>query len=163
MNFSSAVFQKVSALAREKNLRFVAINRRGYSGSTPFSDADATLFTSGSDSEKAGWLKHRGCEIFNFVDAFILREKLSPVSADGKNGGIALLGWSFGTLFTAAAIAHVADLPSPVQARLASYLRVHIMQGLPMALSLSLTHHIFAFRTAIHRLWPAYPSPDIFA
>lgn len=124
----------MSAIAKSKGLRFVAITRRGYKGSTPFSDEELSAI-SGSDSEKQEWLIARGCEIVVFVTDFIERENLPPISADGKKGGIALLGWSAGATFTAAAVVHMG------LSRFASYLRAHILHGtITILVSLYSTH-----------------------
>ncbi|THH19421.1 hypothetical protein EW146_g1768 [Bondarzewia mesenterica] len=136
VEFTNPIFQKVSVLCRANHVRFVAINRREYKGSTPFTETEKAIITNGTDTQKMNWLKDRGLEIANFVDAFIQRENLSLVSADGKRGGVALLGWSSGATFTAAAISNIDALPSDVRARLVSRLRVHIMQG-------SLLTHLF--------------------
>jgi pimeloyl-ACP methyl ester carboxylesterase len=116
-------------ISRNAGIRFVAINRRGYKGSTPISDADKAVFTEGTDAQKAEWLKSRGLEILNFMNTFIVRENLPAISPEGK-GGCVLLGWSMGCTFTISAIAYIGDLPSPVQTRLASHLRAHILHGL---------------------------------
>ena len=116
-------------ISRNAGIRFVAINRRGYKGSTPLSDTDKVIFAEGTDIQKAEWLKSRGLEISNFMNSFIVRENLPAISPDG-NSGCALLGWSMGCSFTLPAIAYLGDLPSPVRARLASYLRAHILHGL---------------------------------
>jgi hypothetical protein len=123
------VFQKVSELSCEAGIRFVAINRREYRASTPFPDADKSIFTKGTPAQKTEWLKNRGLEISNFINTFILRENLPGISAEGQ-GGSALFGWSIGCTFTLAAISHIGDLPSTAKARLASHLRAHIMFGM---------------------------------
>jgi hypothetical protein len=133
------VFQKVSELSRNAGIRFVAVNRREYKGSTPYPDADQSILTGGTPAQKAEWLKNRGLEISNFMNSFILLENLPAISAEGK-GGSALFGWSMGCTFTLAAIANIGDLPSEVKARLASHLRAHIMLGmLPAAFRSKLT------------------------
>jgi hypothetical protein len=128
----------------------VSITRRGYKGSTPFSAADMNILASGADAEKIEFMKQRGLEIASFVDTFIQREGLHPISADGKKGGVALLGWSAGATFTASAIANVSALPPPVQARLASYIRAHIMQGLMTTFTHALL--LLTFRVQNHPL-----------
>ena len=163
-NFSPAIFKKVSAICCAKGVRFVAINRRGYSGSTPFGDLDKLVLTNGTSEAKTEWLRARGFEIATFIDTFIQRENLPPVSAEGNRGGAALLGWSAGTLFTAATIAHVPALPPPVQARLASYLRVHILEGdLRLSYLLFLSLLTLCPRARLHYVRPPHACPDIFS
>ncbi|KAF8224406.1 alpha/beta-hydrolase [Tricholoma matsutake] len=128
--FSSPIFQKVSVISRNAGIRFIAINRRGYKGSTPFPDTDKDIFTQGTDTQKTEWLKSRGLEISNFVNSFISRENLPAISPEGK-GGCVLLGWSMGCSFTMSAIAHIGDLPSSAQVLLASRLRAYILHDPP--------------------------------
>ena len=127
---SLAIFQKVSDICCDAGIRFVAISRRGYKGSTPLSDADKAILSEGTDTQKTDWLKSRGLEISNFVNSFIIREDLPASSPEGQ-GGCVLLGWSLGCSFTLSAIAHIDALRTEVQARLASHLRAHILHGPP--------------------------------
>ncbi|THH21249.1 hypothetical protein EW146_g258 [Bondarzewia mesenterica] len=109
MGFNSGIFSKVQSLAGAAGFRIVAVNRRGYAGSTPYTAAE-------------------------------LENNIPPLSADGKSGGAALVGWSLGNILSLAAIAHVDALPQDVQSRLASKVHTVIMQepssnalGLPAA------------------------------
>lgn len=83
----------------------------------------------GSDDEKAHFINCRGVELANFIDTFIQNNQLPPISDDAKTGGVALLGWSAGTLITAAAIVNLDTLSEASKKRFKSHLRGHIMQG----------------------------------
>ncbi|KAJ6458696.1 hypothetical protein DFH09DRAFT_1115381, partial [Mycena vulgaris] len=98
------IFKKVQALARANNIRFVAINRRPYIGSTPYTEAESVTLCTGSETEKAHFIDARGIEFATFVETFVQKYDLPPISPDGKSGGVALLGWSAGNLVTAAAL-----------------------------------------------------------
>lgn len=126
---TTAVFANVMSLAPVFGLRFVALNRRDYPQSTPYSSAELTVLSNGTDAEKTTFLQDRGIEIATFIDTFIQQENLPAVSSDGKSGGVAVLGWSLGNSFTIATIANVDTLPAAVQQRLGSYIRALIMQG----------------------------------
>lgn len=115
-------------MAPAAGLRVVAINRRNYAGSTPFSQEDLTVIHNGTDTQKEEFLKARGLEILNFMDIFVQQNDVPTILDDGK-GGIALLGWSLGNSFTLAAISHFDSLPTDAQSRLASRMRSLIMQG----------------------------------
>lgn len=129
--FTSHIFDKVAAICLAKGVRFVAINRRSYQGSTPFTTDELSVITSGTDDQKAAWLRDRGTEYANFMSLFIEREKLPAPSTDGKSGGIALVGWSAGATYSAAVIASIEHYAPAVQDRLSTYLRAHIMQDPP--------------------------------
>ncbi|KAF9255226.1 hypothetical protein L218DRAFT_982382 [Marasmius fiardii PR-910] len=140
--FNGAVFKKLFPLCSQTNIRFVAINRRDYPGSTDFTDVELEVFepSTAADTEiekekqRSDFLKARGMEFLNFVDTFIQKFKLPPVTQVGgelgtkkKCGGIAVLGWSLGHSVTFATLAHLEDAPKEIQTRLAAYLRIHIL------------------------------------
>ncbi|PBK63889.1 hypothetical protein ARMSODRAFT_893703 [Armillaria solidipes] len=125
MIFTNLIFQKVLNAARSKGVRFVAIQRRPFPGSTPFTAEELNVILTGGSSEadRDAQIAARGHEIASFVDAFIQKFKLPPLSDDGKTGGVALLGWSVGGAFPVAAVASSSTLPTNVQTRLGSYVR----------------------------------------
>ncbi|KAJ6626740.1 hypothetical protein B0H10DRAFT_2211017 [Mycena sp. CBHHK59/15] len=129
--FNGLIFKRVQALSASSNIRFVAINRRRYAGSTPYSDTESSILMTGSDEEKARWIDARGLELANFVDTFIQDNQLPPISADGNSGGVALLGWSSGNQVTASAIANLDKLSTSSQNRFTAYLRAYIMHEPP--------------------------------
>jgi len=90
-----------------------------------------------SEADRDAQIAARGHEIASFVDAFIQKFKLPPLSDDGKIGGVALLGWSVGGAFPVAAVASSSTLPTDVQARLSSYVRSLIVyESAPLVLGL---------------------------
>ncbi|KAJ6509140.1 hypothetical protein DFH09DRAFT_942672 [Mycena vulgaris] len=125
------IFKKVQALARANNIRFVAINRRPYIGSTPYTEAESVTLCTGSETEKAHFIDARGIEFATFVETFVQKYDLPPISPDGKSGGVALLGWSAGNLVTAAALNSLGKLPPSSQDKFKLYLRAHIMHEPP--------------------------------
>ncbi|GJJ16022.1 hypothetical protein Clacol_010301 [Clathrus columnatus] len=135
MCFSGAIFQKTQELAPRKSIRFVAINRRNYPGSTPFTASELEVLTQGSEEEKTAWLDARGHEIANFIVRFIEKENIPPVT--GKTGGVILLGWSVGVGEANATIAAADSLPTPVRSIFTKYLRSLILhEGAPIMLGL---------------------------
>ena len=122
-------FQKVLKLAPTSGLRIVAINRRDYPHSSPFSPAELDAMATGSDTDKAIFLSCRGLEIMTFIDKFIQQYDLPAISGDGKTGGVALAGWSLGNIVTCAAASSAERLSPNVKFRLAKYLRALVLQG----------------------------------
>ncbi|KAI0828547.1 hypothetical protein BC628DRAFT_1533941 [Trametes gibbosa] len=131
MCFTSPTFERVMALASPAKVRFVAINRRDYPGSTPLSPDDISTLASGSDQEKAALLKARGVELATFVSRFVEHHSLPPISEDGQRGGFALLSWSLGNATAMSAVANIDKLSSAAQARWASGMRALILQEPP--------------------------------
>lgn len=119
----------MSLAQKSSSLRIVAVNRRDYPGSTPLTQEDTTVLASGSDEQKAAFLKARGVEVATFVTRFVERNKLPPVSPDRKTGGFALLGWSLGNAIALSAVANVDSLPPAAQTLWASGMRSLILHG----------------------------------
>lgn len=131
---SLAIFEKVMALAQGSNIRIVAVNRRDYPGSTPLTTEDTAILASGSDEQKAAFLKARGVEVATFIDLFVERNGVPPISPDGHTGGFALLGWSLGNAIVLSAVANVESLPPAAQDRWTSGMRALILHGTPQSL-----------------------------
>ena len=125
----TATFKRVQDAAIKKGVRFVALNRRNYPGTTPYSEADNSALVNGTKEQKDAWHRDRGHEVGMFIHKFINKENLPPISADRKTGGIILLGWSAGACEANATIAHANTLPSDVRSHLALYVRSLIVQG----------------------------------
>ena len=116
------------------------MNRRDYPGSIPLSAEDIGVLGSGTDKQKADFLKARGTEFATFIDLFS-ENSLTPISADSSTGGFAVLGWSLGCSFALATVAAVGALPTPAQARWKDCMRSLILQGTSRAPP---PHHIVA-------------------
>lgn len=128
---SIAIFKRVQGVAIKKGVRFVALSRRGYPGTAPYSEEELNVLNNGTKEQKDAWHRDRGHEVGMFIHKLIVKEKLPPISADRKTGGIVLLGWSAGGSLANATIAHVETLPSEVRTRLALCIRSLIVQGVP--------------------------------
>ncbi|KAH9829969.1 uncharacterized protein C8Q71DRAFT_384822 [Rhodofomes roseus] len=144
--FNNLIFKRLQSIAPPANLRIVAINRRGYRGSTPVSEESAKLLTTGTAEEKLRTSDELCKEILYFADAFIQTEGVPPILNDRHGGGIALLGWSAGNSYVTRAIADIANYPPEMQARLAKYVRALIMEDPPsLALGLPLPEETWSY------------------
>ncbi|KAF9022454.1 hypothetical protein BDZ89DRAFT_956554 [Hymenopellis radicata] len=125
MIFTNRVFQKVMDIAPSKGVRFVALNRRPFPGSTPFTpeELNVTLTGGTGDADRDIQIEARGHEIATFAAEFIRKFKLPPLSHNGTQGGVALLGWSVGAAYPLAAIGSSPTLPKDVKQLLGSYIR----------------------------------------
>jgi pimeloyl-ACP methyl ester carboxylesterase len=119
------VFQQVLPLAASKGFRMVCLNRRDYPGSTAYTDAELKALSEGD----ADVLESRGVELAYVLVDLVDALSLPMPTVDGNEGGLGLMGWSMGNLFTLGAIASVSALQPRVQLELQSYLRKLIVFG----------------------------------
>ncbi|KAF7331111.1 AB hydrolase-1 domain-containing protein [Mycena venus] len=123
--FHSGTFQRLNPLAQPNSLRIISVNRREYPGSSPYSAQELTAFVEGTDAERASLLEQQGRDLAMFLDGLI-----SELSIP-QTGGIALIGWSMGTLFVLALIASIETLPTATQERLSSFVHTVVMLQSP--------------------------------
>ena len=124
------MFQKVLALAPVAGIRFVAITRRDYNGSTPYTADEINALQNGTDSDKQAFLRERGLEVATFIQRFIQEYNIPAPSSDGKVGGVGVLGLSLGASFAVAFVANIQTYPTSTQEVLGKYLRALILQGM---------------------------------
>ncbi|KAK0432326.1 Alpha/Beta hydrolase protein [Armillaria borealis] len=124
--FSKEIFQRLIDLAPSKGVRFVALDRRPFPGSTPFSVEElGVLKAAGTDdAQQEAFVEARGHEIAIFIDTFVQKFNLPPISG---GGGVALLGWSLGAALASAAISSTGTLPEDTCKRLERYMRAVIL------------------------------------
>lgn len=135
----SACFRTVQALASSRHCRIVAINRRDYPGSKPLAASDLNLLNGevGSPELVEGFqtfMKERSSEFVEFLDWFVKKESIPPVSGEGKTaaGGIVITGWSAGNhiLLSVLASVNIGRLDSGLVARLEPYIRRFLIYGM---------------------------------
>lgn len=93
-NFNGRSFEHLHELAHPRNLRTVILTRRDYAGSSPLTDSEMDDLKDGRQE----FLDGIGGQLAEFIAQFIAKENIPKVSEDRKSGGIAILGWSFGTI-----------------------------------------------------------------
>lgn len=117
LSANSGIFSKTQST----ELRFVALNRRGYRGSTPYSTAEFGVILNGTMAQRDTFLVDRGVEIAVFIDNFLQLRKI-------LTGDVAIVGWSAGNMFTLATLSSVSSWPAAVKSRLAPRIQALIMQ-----------------------------------
>ncbi|KAF8901870.1 Alpha/Beta hydrolase protein [Gymnopilus junonius] len=123
--FTNLIFQKLQSVAFDNGFRFVAVNRRSYAGSTPFSPEETKVIVDDAPllEERANFIQARGHELALFIALFAQKFELPPLSDDGKTGGSTVYGWSMGSQLAVLMLASVPTLPPTVRSSLASHLR----------------------------------------
>ncbi|KAJ7174608.1 Alpha/Beta hydrolase protein [Mycena filopes] len=129
--FHSGTFHRLTPLAAPNALRIICVNRREYPGSSPFTPAELTVFASGSDAERAAILAEQGHDLALFTAALIAELNLP------EGGGVALVGWSMGTIFLLSLVACINTLPADTKALLTGFVRSVILLQ-PPSLTLGL-------------------------
>ncbi|KAJ7124504.1 Alpha/Beta hydrolase protein [Mycena epipterygia] len=129
--FHNQSLQRLNPFAQPNNLRIIAVNRREYPGSSAYSAQELTTFNEGTETERASLLAQQGYDLALFVDGLI-QELSLPTT-----GGIALVGWSLGTVFLLSLVASIGTLPTASKDRLAGFVRTVVMLQ-PPSLALGL-------------------------
>ena len=126
---TAAVFKRVQDVAINQGVRYIALNRRNYPGSTPYTQEEMNVLINGNKEQKDGWHRDHGHEVGMFIYKLIEKGGIPPISADRKTGGIVIHGWSAGAGDAMAMVAHADTLPEDVRSCLASHMRALIIQG----------------------------------
>ncbi|KIJ27898.1 hypothetical protein M422DRAFT_71509 [Sphaerobolus stellatus SS14] len=127
--FHSPVFSRLLALAPTYNLRLVAITRRDYPGSTPFTDEELRVIQGGNKDEKLTFLKDRALEIWKFVRRFAKERELPKWRQEDGKGGIFLMGWSLGNMLGLAAMTFLKEMPQDLREDLNEWVKGYIIFG----------------------------------
>jgi pimeloyl-ACP methyl ester carboxylesterase len=92
-------FQKALPEARRQGIRFIALNRRTFPGSTPFSQEELEEISPSklNASTMVEFMHKRAMEIVGFVHGVI--KQLDLPGKISEEGGISVLGWSLGSLY----------------------------------------------------------------
>ena len=132
-------FAKTIPLASNYNTRLILLNRRGYPGSTAFSDDELSALPElshypGEDAledakKKLGvFLRARAREVFDFLEDLVRRDDIPPANPERTAGGIVVAGWSFGALWMISLMAYVSTFPVN-DVELAKYVRRVVIFG----------------------------------
>ncbi|KAH8817149.1 Alpha/Beta hydrolase protein [Xylogone sp. PMI_703] len=155
--YHAAIFERLLPVAKSSNIRLVRLNRRGYPDALPFGDSEAPPNTL---EELERFMKDRAREIHDFLETFIVNEKISPT------GGITIVGWSFGSTFITALLAFAQSLSTGSLPSVASYIHEailydppHVALGYPFpAESYNPLHDHSISREEGSRLFPSWVS-----
>ena len=136
----TANFRKLLPLAAAQNTRLIAVNRRDYPGSTPYSPEERAKFerlaaSSPDDvnarAEASEIWRDRARELYEYLEDLVQREDIpQPSYGEGGEvrGGIVLVGWSLGSVWAIAFMAHAPSFRSDVQ--LSKWVRRVVLYGM---------------------------------
>ncbi|KAI4520758.1 alpha/beta-hydrolase [Schizophyllum commune Loenen D] len=123
----SAVFDRLLPLAPSHNIRLICVNRRGYPGTTPFTPEEEAGLASSDPSQT---LAAQGVVFARFIAKLPDALGLPLPSAHGE-GGIALAGWSLGTLFVRLVLSALDEVDEPTRNVLRTYVQKLILWDVP--------------------------------
>jgi pimeloyl-ACP methyl ester carboxylesterase len=116
-------------IAPKYGVRVIALHRRDYGGSTPFTEAEVAPIEQTTPEPAAidAFMTARAIELANFVQ-HVIESKAAVAPCDGK-GGIALLGWSLGNLYGLDFLLRVRGLSDHLQASMKIFVRSFLIFG----------------------------------
>jgi len=125
--FYNRIFTRLFPYATKSNLRLLAVNMRDYPDSSPNTPEELEDLGSGDPQRQAKYFKSAALQIAMFASKAVIQLGLPEPTADKKAGGITILGWSSGTLYMTALLAHARNLPKEDKAVLSNYLRTVVL------------------------------------
>ncbi|KAI0354370.1 hypothetical protein OH77DRAFT_1405139 [Trametes cingulata] len=119
----SGILSKLLPLAKQHNARIILVNRRDYPGTRPYSEEERALLPvlspEGGAADAAEmaeakeklltFMKGRAREVYDLLVELVTNEDLPPAQPEENKGGIVVAGWSFGSAWMTALLAHVAS------------------------------------------------------
>jgi pimeloyl-ACP methyl ester carboxylesterase len=138
------VFEPLHALATQYHLRLFAVQRRGYSGSSNYSENELADLQSGN----CAFLDRLTVLLGHLIYHLIKKYDLPKPNAERTEGGVALLGWSIGC---ATSIPFLSDMNvfEPEQYELLRrYIIKLVLYGQPPTHSLG-KYHLLVFRSTL--------------
>ncbi|THH03632.1 hypothetical protein EW145_g6133 [Phellinidium pouzarii] len=121
-SYSALNFSRVQERCSTCNIRVIALNRRDYVGSTPFTPNELALLYSKDEEKQKQFLHDRGLEIARFL-VWVIDELKIP------EGRLALAGWSLGSITTLAFLRHLPSYPEDIISKLTPYLKTFFIYG----------------------------------
>ncbi|KAF9528459.1 Alpha/Beta hydrolase protein [Crepidotus variabilis] len=125
--FNAYTYDRVHELASPRNLRTIAVQRREYPGSTPYTDEEIDDIKNG----RQVFIDRTAILMAEFIQFVAQTLKVPEVSENGSSGGIALLGWSIGAVTAMAPLSKPELLPNDLRTTLEKYFRMVIMLDPP--------------------------------
>ncbi|KAJ7612579.1 hypothetical protein FB45DRAFT_301796 [Roridomyces roridus] len=125
--FNGYVFERLHEWAPKYNARLVLMNRRGYHGSTPFTDAEVEEMHQGRKHFQDRLALQLAC----FLKHFIEKESAPPVNPDRSTGGLVLVGWSLANATTLSLLANPTVVGRELYEAIEPYLRTLVMYDPP--------------------------------
>ncbi len=132
---TTGIFSKLVPLATEHNARLVLVNRRDYPGATSYTPEERAVLEDALTSDPAtargqllAYARERAREVYTLLVQFVADNDIPPAQPEANEGGIVIVGWSFGTNWMTSLLANVASFPVN-DVELAKYVRRVVFHG----------------------------------
>ncbi|KAJ7474298.1 Alpha/Beta hydrolase protein [Mycena latifolia] len=125
--FNGYGFVRLHEYAHKHNLRTILLNRRGYHGSTIYSDEELADVRAG----RKIFQDRLALQIAHFLEHFIEHENTPKAAVDHTAGGFFLMGWSLGNATALSLFADPAIIPKPLYETIKPYLRSLVLYDPP--------------------------------
>ncbi|CDO72521.1 hypothetical protein BN946_scf184983.g4 [Trametes cinnabarina] len=135
INLPTGVFKRLLPFSAERNARLLLVNRRDYPGSEPYTSeerahlarvAGGTPDSPQTKEDAKGVMRDRARELFNFLVDYVKQGDIPQTH--GKEGGIIVVGWSFGSIWITSLLASVREFAEK-DVQLSKYVRRVILFG----------------------------------
>ncbi|OCB85418.1 hypothetical protein A7U60_g7427 [Sanghuangporus baumii] len=127
--FHGQIFKRLLPLAVNHNLRLVVVNRRDYSGSSPYTGEELDVVRKDNETGNDGFGRRQAAELALFIRTFIEKEHIPKPALECRDGGIVLLAWSSGNGYTLPLLAYADSIPESTREFIEPYLRLYIIFG----------------------------------
>ncbi|EIW58385.1 uncharacterized protein TRAVEDRAFT_64846 [Trametes versicolor FP-101664 SS1] len=139
----AGTFAKLQPLAATHGVRIIALNRREYPGSVPYTAEERALLPPVPDEPLTDvaqirsnqqmlqmFMRDRGYELYQSIEGLVVEHNLPAAS---QTGGIVLVGWSLGATWMMSLLKHIAEFPIGA-VNLRDYVRRVILSDPPSCL-----------------------------
>ncbi|KAL1945086.1 hypothetical protein VTO73DRAFT_2706 [Trametes versicolor] len=120
----AGTFVKLQPLAATYGVRIIALNRREYPGSVPYTAEERALLPPVPDKPLTDadqirsaqqmlemFMRDRAHELYQTIEGLVVERNLPPASTGSQTSGIVLVGWSLGATWMTSLLAHIAEFP----------------------------------------------------
>ncbi|TRM68901.1 hypothetical protein BD626DRAFT_472315, partial [Schizophyllum amplum] len=121
---TAGIANRIAELAFSQGVRFIGVNRRGYSGSTPYSIEETRVFSEGSADERGDLYRGEGRHYAYMLDALIKDGSIGV-------GGVALIAWSAGNAYLTSTMDAINSIPGEVRERLSEMTKAFVFYEPP--------------------------------
>ncbi|KAF7302891.1 AB hydrolase-1 domain-containing protein [Mycena kentingensis (nom. inval.)] len=117
--FNNGIFTPLHQHAHQRNLRTIFVDRRGYGGSTPYSDAETEDLNAG----KQAAYDAEGLEVAEILAQLV----------DGEEArNLAVMGWSRGNVLVMSLLGNPGAIPKELYAKLEAQVRSFVLYDPPL-------------------------------